>query len=176
MASNNTLTAEQIENDPNFKSFLSYTEAPDMDNTSTNADNMAFVRRQHASTRQGSQLAEAMDRNNTTTVLKDAFERWYSELEKRQLLTIRKDVEAALAGENPETIKIQDVFMKMATKANQRWDTGVAQIVSKDLERAQSLYLTAPNIKNKVDRLKVDARLMQMWDEKVDNMLATNRN
>ena len=56
MASSNTLTAEQIENDPNFKSFLSYTEAPDMDNTSTNADNMAFVRRQHASKMQGSML------------------------------------------------------------------------------------------------------------------------
>ena len=118
MASSNTLTAEQIENDPNFKSFLSYTEAPDMDNTSTNADNMAFVRRQHASKMQGSMLAEAMDRNNTTTVLKDAFERWYSELEKRQLLTIRRDVEAALAGENPETMKIQDVFKSMAAKVN----------------------------------------------------------
>ena len=113
MASNNILTAEQIENDPNFKSFLSYTEAPDMDNT--NADNMAFVKRQ-ASKMQGSLLAEAMDRNNTTTVLKDAFERWYSELEKRQLLTIRKDVELALGNENPETMKIQDIFKKMAAK------------------------------------------------------------
>jgi len=113
MASNNTLTAEQIENDPNFKSFLSYTEAPDMDNT--NADNMAFVKRQ-ASKMQGSLLAEAMDRNNTTTVLKDAFERWYSELEKRQLITIRKDVELALGNENPETMKIQDIFKKMAAK------------------------------------------------------------
>jgi len=173
MASNNTLTAEQIENDPNFKSFLSYTEAPDMDNT--NADNMAFVKRQ-ASKMQGSLLAEAMDRNNTTTVLKDAFERWYSELEKRQLLTIRKDVELALGNENPETMKIQDIFKKMAAKANQRWDNAAEDIVSKDVERAQSLYLTAPNIKNKVDKLKVDAKLMQMWDEKVNAMLTANKN
>jgi len=48
--------------------------------------------------------------------------------------------------------------------------------VSKDVERAQSLYLTAPNIKNKVDKLKVDAKLMQMWDEKVNAMLTANKN
>jgi len=164
MASN-TLTAEQIENDPNFKSFLSFSEAPHMDNTSTNADNMAFVRRQ------SSNLAEAMDKTNTTNILRGDFDIWYSKLEEGQVLSIRKDVEAALANENPETVKIQDIFKAMAVKANQRWDTGADQIISQDVERAQSLYLTAPDIKKKVDKLKVDAKLMQSWENKVNRML-----
>jgi hypothetical protein len=169
MAASNTLTAAQMESDPDFKSFLSVTEAPDMDNTTTNTDNMAFVRRQ-ASRMQGSLLAEAMDKNNTTAILKSDFEHWYSELEKAKLLTIRKDIETALANENPETMKIQDIFKNMAARANQKWDVAADRLVSQDLERAQSLYLTAPNIKHRVDKFKVDAKLMQMWEEKVKKM------
>jgi len=164
-----TLTGEHIENDPNFKSFLSFTEAPRMDNTTTNPDNMAFVNRQSPRA-QGSLLAETMDRTNTTAVLKRDFEEWYSALEQKQVLTIRKDVEAALAQENPETMKIQDIFKIMASKANQRWDTAADQLISHDVERAQSLYLTAPNIKNKVDKLKHDVGLMKKWTTDVDNM------
>ena len=110
----NTLTGEQIENDPNFKSFLSFTEAPDKDNTTANTDNMAFVNRQSTRTEQGSILAEDMDRTNA--VLKREYEVWYTVLEKNQILNIRRDVETALAQENPETMKIQDIFKIMASK------------------------------------------------------------
>ena len=112
----NTLTGEQIENDQNFKSFLSFTEAPDKDNTTANTDNMAFVNRQSTRTEQGSILAEDMDRTNTNAVLKRDYEVWYSALEKNQILNIRRDVETALAQENPETMKIQDIFKIMASK------------------------------------------------------------
>jgi len=165
-----TLTAEKIENDTNFKSFLSYTEDPESDDTTTtNADNMASVKRQ-ASRMQGSILAEKMDRTNTTAVLKRDFEAWYSILEKRLVLNFRTDVEAAVAHENPETMKIQDILKNMASKAGQKWDTAADKLVSHDVERAQGLYLTAPAVKNKVDKLKVDGKLMAMWERDVKNM------
>eukprot|EP00091_Calanus_sinicus_P010538 TRINITY_DN24411_c0_g1_i1.p1 TRINITY_DN24411_c0_g1~~TRINITY_DN24411_c0_g1_i1.p1 ORF type:complete len:152 (+),score=50.14 TRINITY_DN24411_c0_g1_i1:45-458(+) len=131
---------------------------------------MAFVNKQATRTQQGSILAEDMDRTNTNAVLKRDYEVWYSALEKKQVLNFRGDVETALAQENPETMKIQDIFKIMASKANQKWDNDADRLVSHDVERAQGLYLTAPAIKHKVDKLKVDTGLYLSWERDVKNM------
>jgi hypothetical protein len=134
----NTLTGEQIENDPNFKSFLSFTEAPDKDNGTANTDNMAFVNRQSTRTEQGSILAEDMDRTNTNAVLKRDYEVWYSALERNQILNIRRDVETALAQENPETMKIQDIFKIMASKVKQAMLTTLNQMVKMGFQNGRT--------------------------------------
>jgi len=166
MASNDmsSLTADQLENDPKFKSFLSFTEGE------AQSDNYGREKKDNVRGRAGGRLAENMDRSNITSVLKKDYERWYTTLEQGKFLTIRKDIELAVANENPESMKIQDIFKNMAAKANQKWDTDVDQLVSQDVERAQSLYLTAPGIKNKVDKLKVDAKLIEMWERDVKNL------
>eukprot|EP00092_Neocalanus_flemingeri_P045033 GFUD01050150.1.p1 GENE.GFUD01050150.1~~GFUD01050150.1.p1 ORF type:complete len:176 (+),score=55.20 GFUD01050150.1:37-564(+) len=163
-----TLTAEQIKNLPDFKTFSSYTDEPMSDDTTAaNADNMAFINRQRqASMKQGSILAEHMDRTNTTAVMKKDFEDWYRLLEQK----IRQDIELAVSQENPETMKIQDIFKNMASKANQKWDTEADYLVSQDVERAQGLYLTAPAIKNMVDKVNANASLKVQWDRDVQNM------
>ena len=44
----------------------------------------------------------------------------------------------------------------MVLQANQHWDAEADALVKNDLERTQSLFLAAPSVSRRVNKLKVD--------------------
>merc|ERR1712059_243911 len=109
-----------------------------------------------------------LDRTNTSILMREKFNHWIQALEQRSEfgLNLRQDVETAVDSySDPDAVSIQDIFKTMAKQAKQQWSLDADPLVDKDVERAQKLYLKAPQIKNRVDRLKVGARLIHSWDE-----------
>ena len=102
----------------------------------------------------------------------------------------------------PETMTMQDIYLKMANlvniaiylysvekvsarernfrdlliklfsqyQANLEWDQEADQEARKDSDKSLALYLSAPKIRNKLEKVKEDTRLFRFWHQHVENM------
>ena len=55
-------------------------------------------------------------------------------------------------------------------QANLEWDQEADGEARKDSDKSLALYLSAPKIRNKLERLREDTKLFRIWHQHVQNM------
>merc|ERR1711990_874808 len=150
-----------MEEDPNFASFSDVSSTAESDNTLT------YRRPVIAIESKASSLAKQMDNSNITKLCREDFDKVFDKLISPSL-KFKTDIEAAMT--SSESMTMQDIYRKMALTANQRWDKEADEEARKDSDKTLALYLSAPNIKNKLNKLRDDTHLFHFWKQHLNNM------
>ena len=117
-------------------------------------------------------MRERLDKTDTVRDMRETYDKWMDVVDGKLLFLQQQVKEGVASMSNPETASLQDIFKAMATKvrnldrgtliyevvlqANQHWDPEADALVKNDLERTQSLFLAAPSVSRRVNKLKVN--------------------
>ena len=118
-------------------------------------------------------MRERLDKTDTVRDMRETYDKWMDVVDGKLLFLHQQVKEGVASMSNPETASLQDIFKAMATKvrncldhvsliyqvilqANQHWDAEADALVKNDLERTQSLFLAAPSVSRRVNKLKVN--------------------
>ena len=64
-----------------------------------------------------------------------------------------------------------DRFLKkLFYQANQKWDNEADLEARKDSDKTLALYLSAPKIKSKLNKLRDDTKLFHFWQKHLNDM------
>jgi len=120
-------------------------------------------------------LHERIDSEDVVRRLRADFDTWLSKLEGRALFLEKQVVDGVGSMAHPETAPLQDIFKSMANKAGMHWDPSADPLLSKDAEQAATLFLAAPTVRHRVEKLKVDGGLLASWDRELRGVVMEKR-
>lgn len=135
-------------------------------------------------------MRERLDKTDTVRDMRETYDKWMDVVDGKLLFLQQQVKEGVASMSSPETASLQDIFKAMATKvrkldrgtliyevvlqANQHWDPEADALVKNDLERTQSLFLAAPSVSRRVNKLKVNIIIVNLVNFTTVNIVIAN--